>query len=490
MRKVYIKERSFYTIESLARVLGVEKERAAEYIEVLTTRGVLRLRSGNDEDEFDTEDASKYKGTYQFVYVGLAIVDGLVLIVYPKYMDERRFENNTVGTSTQAALRQVFAALRKSSGSYSDIVTLNESSRHFNDRIACMLMLIEMYSEYGEYSNYVRTLQEDGFGDISWERTIAMHQPFLQDGVPIYFDYETITNTKDNADFITRLHRCILTECSNKIAEYGIADILGLEEIELTDDVLDDLGDTEHLLYRLDRERGVQYVTWKQDVIDLMKRYINKEETLIDSDEVVCLGTTSFHHVWEKACKVAFGDLLAKRIDGLGLRLSDEWVSRRNETLLGIIPAPAWSKRPDDGVKYNPQGSLIPDIIAFHQTQSGERVFGILDAKYYKPWFGINDSIYGAPGVGDVTKQILYQQAYKRFILDHGFDRVVNAFLIPSDSAEFSLMGHVEFLGVFDSEEKPFVDGVDMWTLPAQDIWRCYLNGKALSLDSVERMFV
>lgn len=496
MRQIFIKELSAYTTEGLKDILGVSYERAAQCIEVLTTRSVLCLRSGSDEEVFDVEKTQSYRGKYQFVYVGLTIVgdesatgESLTIIVYPKYMDEKEFQGNNPSAQTLAKLRQIFQVLRKSQGSYSDIATLTESSKRFNNRIACILMIIEMYAEYGEYSNYVRTLNTNGAGNISWERTIALHQPVLQEGTPIYFDCETIASTKDDADFITRMHKCILTECSAYLRNSGVADILGLEEIELTDESLEDLGETEHLLYRLDRERAVQYVTWKQDVIDLMKRYITKEEMVIDSDEIICLGTNSFYHVWEKACKTSFGDKLDKRIGNLGFKLCGKWPSRKNETLLDIVPSPRWSKQPYDGVIFKPQGTLIPDIVTMLHTPNGESVFSILDAKYYEPEFRANGSVCGAPGVGDVTKQVLYQQAYKDFIKANGFSRVINAFLVPFDSQGFELMGHVEFPDVFEPEEEPFVNGVDMWKLPAERIWQCYLNGEALSDDLLDRLF-
>ena len=495
MKRVFIKELSAYSVEGLRAVLRVSHERAMQCIDILTTRGVLRLRSGSDEDDYDSDLTEAYKGKYQFSYVGLTIIgdgsqdgEGLSIIVYPKYMDERDFSNNCPSLKSMEKLRQVFRVLRKCQGSYSDIATLTESSKRFNDRIACILMLVEMYAEYGEYSNFIKTLRINGSGDISWERTIALHQPAVQDGVPVYFECETIANTRDEADFITRLHRCILTECSKYLRSSGVSEILGLEEIEISDESLCDLGDLDHLLYRLDRERNVQYVTWKQDTIDLMKRYVSKEEMSIDSDEVICLGTNSFYHVWEQACKVALGDLLCTPIGNIGISLSARWKPYRSKKLIDIIPSPQWQVCKDGEYrKCGDVATLIPDTIAIWADSDGKSTFGIFDAKYYTPHLGTQ--VHGVPGVESVTKQILYQSAYRQFILDHDFDNVVNTFLVPNDGAEFELMGCVEFPGVFPTEGLPFASGVSMWKLPAERVWQCYLNGEKLSCDRLSTLF-
>lgn len=486
MRQVFIKELSAYTKETLADKLRISVERAAECIEVLTTHGVLRLRSANDSSEYDIEPVNEIAGKYQFVYVGLTIFEDLVLVVYPKYMNAERFEGGVTGAAL-GSLQHIFSVLRKSSGSYSDIATLNEGSRRFNDRVALMLMLLEMYADYGVYSNYVRTLQTNGNGEISWERTIANHRPYISNDAPIYLEYETVANSRDDSDFVTRLHRCALTECSAYMNDSGLSEILGLEDIELSDERVADIGDADYLCNRLDNERAVQFVTWKQEVIDLLKRYVSEDESVVRSDEVICLGSTSFYNVWEKACKVAFGDLLDKRLSRTGIKLVGDWRARKNETLLGIVPSPEWSWFDGSYERdCNNVATLIPDTVtAWGEGDGG--TFAILDAKYYTPKMG--KAPKGMPGVESVTKQILYQRAYREFISDHGYGRVVNAFLIPYDGDEFRLAGRVKFPGVFDNVEEPFSDHVDMLALPAERIWKCYLDGRALGRAELVELF-
>lgn len=484
IRQVFVRERSAYTVSSFATKLSIDTTRANECIGALTARGILRWCSGSERDEFDEESTTNIAGKYQFVYVGLAVFEDLVIVVYPKYMDERRFTKGILEGVSQDDLQQLFHVLRKSAGSYSDIASLSEDACKFNDYIACVLMLMEMYDEYGIYSNYVHILTTNGLGEISWERTIAAHEAFVDDGTPLYFDLETIANTRDDTDFITRLHRCVLTECSNYMKATGLTTLLSLDEIELSDERIEDLGDKDYILSQLDMERNTQFVTWKQDVLDLLSRYINKDELDVHADEVICIGSTAFYSIWEKACKTAFDDLLGKRLSKIGIPLAGNWAQCDSETMLNIIPRPKWSQF-INGEKQDcgDVATLIPDTIAIWDNNN-EKVFVILDAKYYTPQLGTSPQ--GMPGVESVTKQVLYQRAYRNFVLDHGFSQVVNAFLLPYGGKDFKLMGHVDFPGVFDHVEPPFVDGVDMWLIPASRIWQCYLSEKRLTESELE----
>lgn len=49
-------------------------------------------------------------------------------------------------------------------------------------------------------------------------------------------------------------------------------------------------------------------------------------------------------------------------------------------------------------------------------------------------------------------------------------------------------MGRVVFPGVFDSLGGPFTDGVEMWELPADAVFWCYLRGKLIDGDVLRRV--
>lgn len=470
MRQVFVKELSYFTVEGLALTLGINEERAAACIDVLTTRGVLKLKTNNEANEYDIVEASDAKGAYQFVYVGLAIFEDVVIIVYPKYMKD---------TPSPEKIRQVFRVIRKSSGSFSTIAALSEDGIRSNDRLVLMLALLEMYGDYGIYSNFQKEYVANGRGLISWNRTMERCDPFFNDNIPVYFDFETIETTQDRADFITRLHKSVLTTISDFLEQSGLLELLDLDVIDLSDDDLEDLGDSEFLDYKLDQELSIQFVTWKQQLIQLLKRFVNDGEVLVQADDVICLGTSSFYHLWEEGCKAAFDDMLDKPLNKLGLHLNAYWKERSHESLLSIIPRPVWHRW--IGGRFAQAGTaatLVPDIITFW-IEENDRTFAIVDAKYYAP------SLIGnperVPGVESIAKQHLYQAAYKKFVLDNGFTQVINAFVVPTDGDVPALMGKVEFPGVFEDEPEPFSNDVVMWAFPAHHIWDCYLTGHSIS---------
>lgn len=105
-------------------------------------------------------------------------------------------------------------------------------------------------------------------------------------------------------------------------------------------------------------------------------------------------------------------------------------------------------------------------------------MFCIYDAKHYVP--STNGKMKHQPGLESVTKQFLYQSAYRRFIKAHKFDRVVNAFLVPGTVDEPKLIARVSFPDVIAEEEEPFDNFIYMWMLPAHDVFKAYLDGKML----------
>ena len=51
-------------------------------------------------------------------------------------------------------------------------------------------------------------------------------------GKPLYFNYVTSKKVTDNDNFITRVHKCIITECTNMLEETGLLEILSYPSIK------------------------------------------------------------------------------------------------------------------------------------------------------------------------------------------------------------------------------------------------------------------
>ena len=464
MRRIFVKERSFWTKESFASEYGMSSEKAAACIYALMDHGMMVVRSGAEPDEFGESSGSA--ASFQVVFVGIAVFDDLVVISYPKYFTRK---------PTDDELRQVFCVLCKSAST-----KLRDSFEHDEDAmranaVALMLAIIESYEIYGVYSNFRKELRDNGAGEISWERTISMVQPYIQHGNAIYLDYKTVDSMRDLSDFVTRLHKSVLTECSSFLGSCGLNDFLSLDDVELSDETLEDFGDDELILHRLENERVGQFVTWKQEVIHQLVMYVRGNGFKVGKGEIAALGTTSFQHIWEEACKSAFGDVLKVQLDKLGFELRGEFASLGSEIVLDLVPHPRW-RRVANGelIACGEVATLVPDVVAIRDIGCGDLEFCIYDAKYYTPVLG--NAVCGVPGVESVAKQFLYQSAYRRFVEEHGFSRVRNTFLVPSDKQVFEKMGTVDFPRVIDTSGLPFSDVVEMWSLPAKDIFESYLK--------------
>ncbi|WP_276926903.1 LlaJI family restriction endonuclease [Parvibacter caecicola] len=471
MRAAYFRELRPYSEGEVRAELAVCIDEARAVIDTLMNCGIARYHTGDERDE---EEAIKADGAgmahrYQFRYVGIVVALGHVIICYPKYLrSSDRPENQ---------MRQVLSVIRRM-GQEGKLLDPQDGGRR-SDQLALMVRLLLLYDEYGMYSNFEETRVPNGPGVIDWQRTIDMETPVISSGTPIYLDLWTRKTRRNEYDLVTRLHWAILSECSRFLTDSGLSVLLSIGTVELTDESPTDIGEPEYLLWVIDRERAGQFVTWKQDVLDLMRAYLSERGADADRGRVLRLGTTSYYHAWEVACKAAFGDLLGHRLRELPIALANGWHERRSETLLQIIPRPLWKRAQDMG-DAGDVDTLIPDTIAFAETD-GRSLFCIYDAKYY----ALNErgKIKGQPGVESITKQFLYQSAYQGFVEDHGFDGVVNTFLVPTENDEPKLLARVSFPGVMSGAtgaSEKFSDHIDVWALPAHEVFDCYLRRRKL----------
>ena len=473
MKKVYVRELKPYSLREVAGLFGTGLEESRRVINRLILRGVVRYRNIDAPDGVDLSDeaGAKPDELYVFNYVGLAMVGDLVLIAYPKYFRDRMPDD--------AEIAQLFRVLGKDSGRKT-LISLVGNGKRTPDKLPIMLALLDLYGEYGEYSNYVDDRELNGGGVIDWNRTIDEHLPFIKDGRPIYVEYETRKTRRDESDFITRLHRAVLAECAQELRGAGVADLLSVDVdgVPFSEEAVNDFGDVGALEWRLGRERGAQFVDWKIATLELLAKYLLSREDDAEDCEIEVLGTTSFYHLWEEACKTALGDRLDVKLGKLGISLADGWEGERGNTLLGIIPHPEWERWSIDAYgKAEETDTLIPDTVSF-VGRDGRRVFCIYDAKYYMP--SLSGKMQKQPGLESVTKQFLYQSAYRPFVEDHSFDAVVNAFLVPTCDDEPRKLARVSFPKVMGEVEPPFSNYIVMWALPAREVFDAFLRGERI----------
>ena len=84
------------------------------------------------------------------------------------------------------------------------------------------------------------------------------------------------------------------------------------------------------------------------------------------------------------------------------------------------------------------------------------------------------DSIIGQPGIESITKQFLYQLAYKKFTENHGFEKsnIRNCFLLPTENSEVEEVGSVSMnmLTTLGLEK------IQVRILPAEVVYSKYLK--------------
>lgn len=133
---------------------------------------------------------------------------------------------------------------------------------------------------------------------------------------------------------------------------------------------------------------------------------------------------------------------------------------------IAVIEKPKWIL--NSGIYHEALKTFELDIVTYTDD-----TFIILDAKYYKLTFN-EHNLAGNPGLGDITKQYLYQLALNDFIKER-FKHVRNALLFPKYDGDIENKGKVviEILSGLPLED------IQVIMLPACEINEIYLkNGK------------
>jgi hypothetical protein len=225
--------------------------------------------------------------------------------------------------------------------------------------------------------------------------------------------------------------------CSKELEEADLCKLLDIEGVDLSEEVLEDLGEDDYILHKLENELNLQFNTRKQNVLRIIEALVVNKCSLDDFDSFSLFGTNSFNLVWEKVCTEVMNNQLHTPINEIGLDNviipSGAKYSVRDE-LISIIEKPKWKGYAEDKSEFEKEASntLKPDLISVYQ-HGKEYDFLIFDAKYYTVQLELTKDLKGQPGVNDVTKQYLYQLAYKEFVNANGFSKVKNCFLLPTE---------------------------------------------------------
>ncbi|MFK4841245.1 LlaJI family restriction endonuclease [Lactococcus petauri] len=476
MISAFIKEQKRYSKTDLVSLFESDSDKIVGIIKKLKEYGVLKaVKASKDqkdmsdlvEEDIEIEDPeTSDKIYYVFTFVGVITVFGAVLKCYPKYIHSNE--------KPLRELSQVLKVIEKYNAKEQIIkmVNISEDGKSFN-LLAVMVYLLNDYFEYGVYENTMDVIETNGEGEILWDKTINEAFTFISKNRPYYMEMFTQKNINDELDYFKRLHESIIGICSKELQESGLDELFGIPVANISDEELDDFGNTEDILYRIQMELNQQFVTRKQLLLKTMYAYVSQNAHLNDDSILTMFGTNSFNLVWEKVCAEIMDNKLSDRIVDLPIDVSE---MNQSDKIIELIEKPHWHGENDTFVK-DSKKTLKPDIVAINREGDNYQ-FVILDAKYYNLTLE-KDKLLGYPGVGDITKQYLYQLAYKNFIDKVGFSAVKNCFLMPTDDEEIVSVGYVNMKMLDDLG----LESIQIRKLPAVEIYDDYLRNKKFKIE-------
>lgn len=397
---------------------------------------------------------------YVFKYVGMLVIGNVCLLIYPKYAVS--YLNDSINNFQK--LKQLISVIRKYQSKEQKIGFSSQVDVDNFNLLSIALELIYSYYDHGLYSNDKQIIEQNGCGEILWEKTINESTAYFSNGLPIYLDTFTVNQENNEQDYFRRLHAFILSEVCKKLKD--ILRILDIDTINISSEKRENFGNSEYILYRINQELSSQFFTFKQNILNLLKKYIEEESGKNSSTNISFIGTNSFNLVWEDVCSEVMDDCINKSIKELGLSYSKN--PKQSALISDVIAKPKW-KHNVSGNVHIANKTLIPDIV----TINGDKL-SIYDAKYYK--IKLDDKgVDKQPGVGDITKQYLYELAYKDFAKENNLVIDSNAFLMPTDGKEEKKVGTASmdiFYGLGDIR----LHDIDVILKPCEEMYEIYLE--------------
>lgn len=489
----FVREQKRYRRDDLKSLFSCSDTDVVRIIKKLKEYGILKTVKNSKEQldmsdlaeediEVADEDGAVIRHLYVFTFVGIIIVEGKVLKCYPKYLFKTK--------NPTEELKQVIKVLQKYNSKEQIIRMYNDGGKTttFN-RLAVMVSLLNDYFESGIYTNTQDIIETNGMGEINWDNTINNTFPIINQNRPYYVELQTKRRMNDETDYFKRLHECILSSCSKELKEADLIELLDIEGIDLTDEALDDFGDDAYIQYRLEREMNIQFNTRKQTVLRTMEALICNKGALNELDSFSMFGTNSFNLVWESVCGDVMDNQLHTPINALGLKKviipNGVKYSGRDE-LISVIEKPKWKGYADDDSEFEKEAkkTLMPDLISIYRDR-GVINFVIFDAKYYTVQLESAKELRGQPGVSDVTKQYLYQLAYKEFVEVNDFNGVHNCFLMPTE--EEGIDGVIKKGAVkMDMLSALNLEQIQIRQLSAKRVFSYYLSSEKVDIGKLD----
>ena len=443
MKIIHYREQDVISVKAFSNTID-DKEDVEQVLDVLLRSNSIRYV--NKDTNWDLEDLvspeeitveSVVGNAFYFKYVGILLISNVCMVVYPKYIKCIEEDYNTALHCRYKKIKEILKVIERYQKEQQNIGNTKEAVNSFNF-LGYIKKAFEYYHQYGVYQNQKNEILLNEDGIILWEKTINEVDAFIKDNRPVYVDVYVNKSNTDILNICTKIHKSILGECTNYIKEIGV--VLGLETIDVYEAALEDIGSIDYLIHCVKQELKIQFVTFKIEQLKLMLEYLERKAKHTMEDPISFYGTNNFYAIWEGVCAAALDNSLPKTLDELGLTARDiPGLHVTKKTLLKeIIEKPQWHVYNSEIIYLAPK-TLIPDIVVIK-----DRKLSIYDPKYYR--IRLNESgAVNYPGVGDVSKQFLYEKAYANLIKDNGLVLQENAFLFPSDEDDDEELGSAVF---------------------------------------------
>ncbi|OQY42230.1 MAG: hypothetical protein B6227_02760 [Fusobacteriia bacterium 4572_74] len=412
----YFQELKRYSSYEINSILG---EKFKNHIQELSLKEIYKQDSN---------------GEFYFKYVGLICVEDLIIAVLPKYLEVSTSEINEDNLSrTMRALKRYN---RVSIDEQLETLGSQEEKYKFNNMFSIIDFIFKDYIEYNIYENHIKKYELNGEGEINWEYTIETQNTHLSNKRPVYLNYWTNDSESNDGDFIRSLHKHILNLCVDRITKSEIQKITQILEVPEISFIVEEerLGELEYQIKMIDNELKIQYGERKIRLLKAMKLFLNNHNYEAD-ENLLLLGTPTFHTVWEKAC----GDVLGNEYNN----------DSQHHKIISEKTKAHWKD-----LKDYKSSAMRPDIV--YKTKD---VFYIVDAKYYT-----EEGIKGL-AVQDIAKQYMYHQALENKEEDRKYR---NIFISPgNEDKKFSeitmplFKGKIIYSVIVDGNKllKSYIDG-------------------------------
>ena len=482
MRSYLFREETHYSIKDFSNTLGTTEEESKRLISILRTHGIIKpaFQESPDIDLFPDEEEiintqMKSYGVFKFRFVGVLVVEDYVIFCYPKYVSDKKNAINELKRALNAIKKYNYKEKRF------NFQADNFGNRVYNE-LAISLFLLSDYFDNGLYSNQISVYDINGLGEIDWQKSIDENTAILDNNIPYYFELYTFSSQINENDYFRMLHACILSKCSQFLSDIGILELFGMTPLCLANTDTRIFGSEDYIKYKLKNRINTEFITGKHIVLKTMLMYFEKSNSSITNEHLNFWGSFSFNLVWEAACKNVFVNKLSWNVSDC---FPHDIVPEKNNNmkLIELIDKPEWYVI-DSAVPKTTKETLRPDLITIHNSNN-KIVFVICDAKYYNIVLSPDELLKGNPGVEDVTKQYLYQLAYKDILEEIGINKVQNCFIMPSDESIPRNLGYVSLsflknLGLADIQiiKYPAMDMLDRYIQNKEDSILSYLIAK------------